>query len=92
MKDSLLLMMSNIQDKKLFRGWEWCEGEEVVWAPILLRTLSLCLSLVLALGCTLVRRYRAVFTLSLVCVYLKYRDLNINALDKLRRLESTVSR
>ncbi len=85
-------MTSDRRCKKLFRGWEWCEGEEAVWAPILLRTLSLCLSLVLALGCTLVRKYKALFTLSLICVYLKYRDLNINALDKLRRLESTVSR
>ena len=74
------------------RGWEWCEGEEGVWAPILLRTLSLGLSLVLVAGCALARRYKAAFTLSLVCVYLKYRDLNINALDKLRRLESMVSR
>ena len=57
-----------------------------------MRSLSLCLSLVLVLGCTLVRSYKAVFTMSLVCVYLKYRDLNINALDKLRRLESAVSR
>ena len=58
----------------------------------MVRSLSLCLSLVLVLGCTLVRRYKAVFTMSLVCVYLKYKDLNINALDKLRRLESAVSR
>ena len=85
-------MTSDRRCKKLLRGWEWYEGEKAVWAPILLRTLSLCLSLVLALGCTLVRKYKAVFTLSLICVYLKYRDLNINALDKLRRLESTVSR
>ena len=59
---------------------------------MLVRSLSLCLSLVLVLGCTLVRSYKAVFTMSLVCVYLKYRDLNINALDKLRRLESAVAR
>ena len=76
----------------LLRGWDWCEGEEAVWAPILLRTLSLSLSLLLVLGCALTRQYRAGVTLSLVCVYLKYRDLNINSLDKLRRLESTVTR
>ena len=59
---------------------------------MLVRSLSLCLSLLLVLVCALVRKYKAVFTMSLVCVYLKYRDLNINALDKLRRLESAVSR
>ena len=74
------------------RGWDWCEGEEALWAPILLRTFSLCLSLLLVMVSALTRQYKAGVTLSLVCVYLKYRDLNINSLDKLRRLESTVTR
>ena len=79
-------------NKTQFRGWGWCEGEEGLWTPILLKSLSLGLALVLVFTCVLVSKYKAAFTLGLVCVYLKYRDLSINALDKLRRLECTVSR
>eukprot|EP00090_Calanus_glacialis_P004348 TRINITY_DN13232_c0_g1_i1.p1 TRINITY_DN13232_c0_g1~~TRINITY_DN13232_c0_g1_i1.p1 ORF type:complete len:287 (-),score=91.33 TRINITY_DN13232_c0_g1_i1:45-905(-) len=68
------------------------EGEEAVWSPIILKGLSLLLSLTMVLLCTFYRKYKSGFTSFIICVYLKIRDLDINGFEKLRRLEKLVAR
>jgi len=68
------------------------EGEESVWSPIILKIFSLILSSILVLLCMSFTKYKNALTTFTVCVYLKFRDLQVNGLEKLKILEKHVSR
>jgi len=74
------------------RWCDWWEGEETMVVPIMIKTFSLMVAVILTGLSLFQNRYRVAMTSSIICVYLKYRDIHINGLDKLRKLECTVTK
>ena len=87
---------------------EWWEGQETVYSSALLKTVSLTLSLVITIFSFFNLKYRAALTTLFICGYLKvyvtdvfiykqfyrfqYKDIKVNCMEKIHRLELKVSR
>ncbi|XP_067012374.1 E3 ubiquitin-protein ligase AMFR [Anabrus simplex] len=65
------------------------ESLESLWAPVLLRIFTMCMSVVFALPLALYGQYRAVFVAVYLNVYLRWREMSANSLQVLN-VERTV--
>lgn len=66
--------------------------QEPVWADIILKTSSLVLA-ALTIVCSIsLSRVKTALPCFIICFYLKARDIDLNCLNKLRKLESSVKR
>ena len=68
LEPGLVVQVTRVLDT---RHWEWLEGEETVCSSVLVKMVSLLLSLIITTVCLVNLKYKAVLTTLVVCVYLK---------------------
>lgn len=68
------------------------DGQERMWAPIILKSSSLVVSLLMTTLGLVLGKYKMAAVSCLVCVHLKIRDIQVNAIQPIRMAEATVAR
>jgi len=68
------------------------DGQERLWAPVVLKSTSLLVSLVMTSVGLVLAKYKAAALAGLLCVHLKIRDIQLNGIQPIRIAEATVTR